>query len=298
MPHKDPAKKKERAKEYYQENKEQIKEKVATYNRLNKEKVTEYQKHYRENNIDTLLTYIDEYHEDRRQHAYDSITTGEIIDQNKWGKWCKTIRSDAKQSKHPYSEDFTNDTIFDMMRKGCFYCGDVATTIDRIDSTLDHTLYNCVGCCKGCNNSKGAADISTFIRKAYHRARGVYVDDDADIWFVHKNKPGMGKYKYSAKKKGVPFELTNTDFYTLVKGDCAYCKRSPITWFGVDRVVPMQGYVIGNVVSCCFDCNVDKHKDDVGIMISRNERIATRVDTGKLVIVDCEKVILHKGIRL
>lgn len=295
---KNKEKKKEKAKEYYQKNKEQIIEKVATYTRLNKEKVAEYQKDYRDRNIDILLTYIDEYQEERRQNAYDSITTGEIIDQTKWDMWCNAIKSNAKKNKHPYSEDFTNDIMFDMMRKGCFYCGDVATTIDRVDSTLDHTPDNCVGCCKGCNNSKGAADISTFIRKAYYRARGVYADDDTDIWFTNKTKPKVCSYKYKAMKKEVPFELTKTDFEKLTKGDCAYCHRSPSSWFGIDRVIPMQGYVFGNVVSCCFDCNIDKLEDDIVTMSARNDRIATRVDTGELDIVDCDKVILHKGTHL
>lgn len=102
-------------------------------------------------------------------------------------------------------------------------------------------------------------------------------------------------YNTRAKKKGVHFELTKEDWELLVKGDCKYCKRSPTTWFGIDRVIPTQGYVLGNIASCCFDCNVDKLDDDVANMCARNERIADRVDVGKIVITECGKVILHKG---
>ena len=209
--------------------------------------------------------------------------------------WCNVIKTRAKCKKHPYSEDFTNDVMFKMMVKGCFYCGDIATTIDRVDSTLEHTIENCVGCCHGCNNSKGIADPATFIRKAYYRVCGEYVDQDTNIWFVYKNKPGMSQYNYNAKKKGVLFELTKEDWNKLVKGDCAYCKRSPTTWFGVDRLVPSKGYVLDNVISCCFDCNLDKLEDDVENMMERNKRIVNRVIAGELVIPECEKVILHRN---
>ena len=180
-----------------------------------------------------------------------------------------------------------------MMVRGCFYCGDVAMTIDRIDSKLDHSIENCVGCCHGCNNSKGAADPAIFIRKACFRVCGEYVDDDHDIWFVNKNKPSSAQYKSHAKKKKIPFELSKEDFERLVKGNCKYCQRSPSTWFGIDRVVPSLGYTTNNVVSCCYDCNLDKLEDDVDTMMARNKRIANRVIAGELVIPKCDKVILH-----
>jgi 5-methylcytosine-specific restriction endonuclease McrA len=234
--------------------------------------------------------------EERKQHAIDSIKNGQIIDRTKWDMWCNRIKIGAKQYNHPYSTEFTNDVIFEMMLKGCFYCADIATTIDRIDSTLDHTPENCVGCCEGCNYSKGTSDSYTFVRKAYYRVRKEYIDDIKNIWFVCKQKPSMWNYNRSSKSKEVPFELTKEDWNTLIKNDCEYCKRSPITWFGVDRVVPSKGYVIGNVVTCCFDCNLDKHKASVEETAKRNERITNRLDSGDLVINVCPKTIIHQGI--
>jgi 5-methylcytosine-specific restriction endonuclease McrA len=235
------------------------------------------------------------YREDLNKNAINSIIAGEILDKNKWDVWCKQIKN--SNSKHPYSYEFTNNIMFEMMIQGCFYCGDIATTIDRINSTLDHLPNNCVGCCKGCNNSKGVADPSTFIRKSYYQAREEYVDDITDIWFVNKTKPSMTDYKKRAGKKGVSFELMKEDFEELIRGDCEYCHRTPTTWFGVDRMVPSKGYVIDNVVSCCFDCNLDKHNECVETMKARNNKIVVRVDTGDLVIVNDEKVILHNGMQ-
>jgi len=278
MPYKDPAKRKKQQKEY---------------NEKNKERQREQRKKRYENDKERMIDSERKRHETRKQHAIDSITVDEIIDRYKWDMWCKNIKRCAKNKKHPYSEDFTNDIMFEMMVQGCFYCGDIATTIDRIDSKLEHTIDNCIGCCHGCNISKGNADLSTFVRKAYYRVCEEYYDDDIDIWFVHKNKPRIDKYKKRANKQGVPFELTKEDFDILTNGNCTYCKRIPTTWFGVDRVIPTEGYVLTNVVSCCYDCNIDKLEDDIDTMISRNERIITRVVSGKLCIDDRVKVILH-----
>lgn len=281
MGYTNPEKKKQQDKEYYEKNKERCKNRVSKRYEQNKEQIKEYS--------------IKRYN-DRKQHAIDSITTGKILDKKKWNMWCNEIKRHAKDNKQPYSEDFTNDAMFEMMTQGCFYCGDIATTIDRVDSKLDHTLENCVGCCYGCNNSKGVSDPATFIRKAYYRYRGEYYDVDTNIWFVNKRKPTMYGYIRKAKRKRVSFELSKEDFESLIKGNCEYCKRSPTSWFGIDRVVPSSGYVIGNVVSCCFDCNIDKLEDDIETMLKRNGRITDRVDIRKIVIDDREKTILHNGI--
>ena len=59
-----------------------------------------------------------------KQHVILSIIDGNIIDQYKWNVWCNKLKSCAKK-KHPYSEDFTNERIFEMMKTGCYYCGDI-----------------------------------------------------------------------------------------------------------------------------------------------------------------------------
>lgn len=230
---------------------------------------------------------------DLDDNARESILSGEIIDQHKWNAWCNRIKSGAR--KYPYSGDFTNDIMFEMMIKGCLYCGDIATTIDRLDSTLSHTPDNSVGACKNCNFSKGGADPSTFIRKAYFRVNGKYIDNVDNIWSIHIRKPRVVDYKRSANQKGIRYELADEDFDKLIKSDCMYCKRSSTSWFGIDRVQPDDGYVIENVVPACWDCNVDKYDDDYETMMVRNTKIVNRVKIGKLIIEDCPKAVLRKG---
>jgi len=86
----------------------------------------------------------------------------------------------------------------------------------------------------------------------------------------------FGKYKYSAKERGLKFNLTKKYFYTLLQGRCFYCNCEPSTiskgrsngnyiYNGIDRIDSSNGYVMGNVVSCCKDCNYAK-----GIMNQEN----------------------------
>lgn len=280
MAYKDLAKKKENARKYREKNREQLNEKKKKQYEKDKEKIKEY----REENSDKYNEYQKEYREAKTRNAIDSITSGYIVDQRKWNLWCDKIKKNAEQKKHPYSDEFTNDVMFDMMIRGCCYCGDVATTIDRIDSALDHTPTNCVGCCGPCNISKGATALSMFIRKSYFKARGEYVDDVTDVWFSNKNKPNMMGYKRRAEKKKIPFELTEEKWKEMIVGECEYCHRKPTTYFGIDRVIPSLGYVINNVVTCCWDCNNDKNRYDVETTTARNERIAKRVDSRDLVL--------------
>jgi hypothetical protein len=121
------------------------------------------------------------------------------------------------------------------------------------------------------------------------------MDDVVSIWFVYEIKPSIWNYKSKSKKKKVPFDISKEDFEDLIIGDCEYCHRTPAMGFGIDRVIPSLGYVLGNVVSCCFDCNLDKLEDEGDITKKRNERIAERVDAGELVIPKCSRMNLHKG---
>lgn len=63
------------------------------------------------------------------------------------------------------------------------------------------------------------------------------------------------------------FSLTKDEFIELVNSNCYYCNRPPFTvrynktksvskkLNGIDRIDSSLGYVKGNVVPCCIDCN-------------------------------------------
>jgi hypothetical protein len=234
-------------------------------------------------------------HKDITNHALDSLRIGEIIDQTKWTYYSNSIRNNAKHNKHPYPEEFTDVMIFEMMSKGCYYCMDTATTIDRVDSRIGHVPENCVGSCWPCNMSKGNGDHDSFLRKAYYRTEKEYYDGDIDIWSDNVRKPSYLDCRKKAIRQKVSFELTKDQWDTLVKGNCAYCIRSlpQSKYNGVDRVIPSDGYTLSNVVSCCDDCNRDKGMLSVESMKIRNDNIAVRMRNEEVVITNCDKVLQY-----
>lgn len=79
--------------------------------------------------------------------------------------------------------------------------------------------------------------------------------------FMSPFKYRYGYYKIScAKNRGLKFELTLDEFSILVKQPCYYCGEigSDLTidgLNGLDRLNPNEGYVLENIVSCCYPCN-------------------------------------------
>ena len=136
MVYKDPVARKAYLEKYRADNKEKHKAYLEKYRADNKEKQKEYNDDYYGINKEQQNEHNAKYREDLKQHACDSITSGRIINKNKWDVWCNTIKRSAKTNKQPYSEDFSNVIMFEMMIRGCFYCGDTATTIDRVLSTI------------------------------------------------------------------------------------------------------------------------------------------------------------------
>lgn len=80
----------------------------------------------------------------------------------------------------------------------------------------------------------------------------------------------FGKYKISAKKRNISFNLSKENFIELIKKDCYYCGDIPsrvftqhncstnVTYNGIDRVDNKIGYEVNNCVPCCTICNTMK----------------------------------------
>lgn len=79
-------------------------------------------------------------------------------------------------------------------------------------------------------------------------------------------------YKRTAKKRNIPFELTQDQVAEFIYAPCFYCGRSRVnpgsggkglTYNGLDRRDNAVGYVYDNVVPCCHACN--RAKSDMPI---------------------------------
>jgi hypothetical protein len=104
------------------------------------------------------------------------------------------------------------------------------------------------------------------------------------------------------KRRGWDFHLTLPELKFVTQLPCAYCGKEPsnvfrvkykvdgvyqrgvdpsmeIRWSGLDRVDSSKGYVYGNVVPCCGECNGMKSKLPLDVFLSLVERIRSHNPT-------------------
>ncbi len=84
-------------------------------------------------------------------------------------------------------------------------------------------------------------------------------------------KSVLNNYKKD-KRRGYEFLLTDEKFKELIFSNCYYCGKKPsqimrsiysngdTIYNGIDRIDNSKGYILGNVRSCCKQCNFIKSK--------------------------------------
>jgi len=75
-------------------------------------------------------------------------------------------------------------------------------------------------------------------------------------------------YRKGARPRGLRWELSKSTFCALTQQPCHYCGRLPeqraisrtgtYVYNGIDRIDSGKGYIEGNVVPCCKQCNYAK----------------------------------------
>ncbi len=65
------------------------------------------------------------------------------------------------------------------------------------------------------------------------------------------------EYRYNAKVRTIPFELTLEEFKWVISFPCSSCGESS-ELIGVDRIDSNYGYSFGNCQSMCGACNYMK----------------------------------------
>jgi hypothetical protein len=83
--------------------------------------------------------------------------------------------------------------------------------------------------------------------------------------------------KLSANERGLAWEISLEQYEALRGLVCRYCQFPlPEAGSGLDRLDDAEGYVLGNVVPCCADCNVTRgnrysHKEmlELGVVLRR-----------------------------
>lgn len=82
----------------------------------------------------------------------------------------------------------------------------------------------------------------------------------------------FNKYKRDSRRREINFELTKEYFFKFQGKPCHYCGEK-FQKIRLDRKDNNIGYVKGNVVSCCWPCNILKGSFDVKFFLNRASKI-------------------------
>jgi len=192
---------------------------------------------------------------------------------------CKTS---AKQRKIEFN--LTHYDVANLILKPCAYCSVLPSTevtrttihngdelvyvngIDRVHNDVGYIKGNIVSCCPKCNVAKNDRTVKQFfdwVEKTYYNLYETPYfcrDNESDIKFSKRDKTSYyNRYKDSAFHRRLEFYDDKEFITSFMAKRCRYCGELPKDKpTGIDRVDPLKGYVKGNTVPCCFDCNVSK----------------------------------------
>lgn len=86
----------------------------------------------------------------------------------------------------------------------------------------------------------------------------------------------INSYKDGAKKRNLPFTLTDIECLKLFSKKCYYCGFiNQEHGIGIDRANNTKGYIKSNCVPCCTLCNIMKRDNDLMTFIKICQHIAT-----------------------
>lgn len=91
------------------------------------------------------------------------------------------------------------------------------------------------------------------------------------------------EYKKSAKKRGIEFELIESDCLPFFNSYCYYCDDQ-FSGVGIDRLDNNVGYKIGNLIPCCYRCNIMKHTSSEKEFIDQIKKILNNLEKRTLAI--------------
>lgn len=191
------------------------------------------------------------------------------------------LKQQAKNRKYAY--ELSKPDVETLVKAPCVYCGaapDPFNTVDRLDNRVGYVLDNVVSCCKACNLAKGCLDPATYIARCkhvsfFHTGDGEMRDD---IWHDTRHKSvTLAIYQRVARTKNLSYELTDDEFAELTDGFCVYCDRPTTATHknGIDRLDSTKGYVAGNCVTCCGQCNMAKKTMSLDDFIEHAHKVAT-----------------------
>jgi len=195
---------------------------------------------------------------------------------------------------------------FEISQKECFYCGANQSNeynvfsskkhasqfakdngdflyngLDRIDSSLPHTLDNVVSCCWTCNRAKNERTTKEFYKYIDRLKFNVFMRPKISLQLPlnYLLVSIKGAYRYYLLNYG-KMEIDLQTFYTYSQLPCYYCGVEKSNYFnvylkdkkasqnakdgahfyynGIDRLDNDKSHTIDNIVPCCYWCNFAK----------------------------------------
>ena len=128
--------------------------------------------------------------------------------------------------------------------------------------------------CSKCNKLKPIEEF----RKGEH----VCLECNPYKTFMNDKEKDLNKryltYQTRAKKKKINFELTKEEFDNITNQPCLYCGEytEGKENVGIDRIDSNKGYIKGNCVPCCVNCNLGKYTSNVSVWLKRMRKISER----------------------
>ncbi len=111
--------------------------------------------------------------------------------------------------------------------------------------------------------------------------------------FLKTSSRRLKEYRENAAKRGLEWALTSEQFFSIISKPCHYCGCLPVRaryyirgrarlskerFNGIDRVNPLIGYVKGNCVPCCAQCNYAKQSLSLREFIAKLRQILKHWD--------------------
>lgn len=94
-------------------------------------------------------------------------------------------------------------------------------------------------------------------KKKYYQENRDKILESNSKWRKSTINGRLNSYKRSALKRNIEWQLSYDEFISFWGKNCSYC-GDKIETVGIDRIDSLKGYVLENIVPCCYHCNIIK----------------------------------------
>lgn len=165
----------ERARQYYQAHKEELRKKHIQWYQDNKEKAAEKKRQYYQINKEKIIEQKKQYYQENREKLAERAKRYRNTPMGRAICFCINYQqADKKQNRGDctLTPDYIVEHIFP---NGCLYCGEKdwrKLGCDRVDNSKPHTPDNVVCCCADCNIKRQKKGFDIFLYKSWRKRFG------------------------------------------------------------------------------------------------------------------------------